>query len=121
MTLDTTVRTPGPVNLDELRAFCATQLNATGLWIHEPSDAVPDHILLTPVERCCVGGAHLSILYIPIEGASVRSVQVGWITGWGSISPAGERPVALHDRLIRELSAWLLERGLTAEVSTPYG
>jgi hypothetical protein len=117
VTLDTTLVIKGPVNLEALRAFCAQQLGVpAGVpWYEQPSDVLDGYVLLTPVERD-FGGAHLSILYRPGEDRTGREVEVTWITGWGSMSPAGEKPVPFHSRLAAELGTWLIERGLMVEV-----
>jgi hypothetical protein len=119
MTLDTTLDTEGPIDLEELRAFCAQQLGIGPdmEWITECVLPLLDKMLTTPVERS-TGGAHLAINYIPTsdDPTMVRYVEVTWITGWGSVSPAGEKPVPFHSRLAAELGTWLIERGLMVEV-----
>lgn len=117
MTLDTTLVTGGPINLEALRAFCAQQLGVPtdASWYEQPSDVLDGYVLLTPEERG-FGGAHLSILYRPGEDRTGHDVQVTWITGWGSMSPAGEKSVPFHSRLAAELGKWLIKRGLMVEV-----
>lgn len=117
MTLDTTVRIPGPVNMVDLLNYCAAQLGIPidAAWCEQSSDVLDGHVLLTPAERD-FGGAHLSILYRQGEARMGREVLVTWITGWGSRSPLGESPVTFHRRLSRELCAWLVERGQSGDV-----
>lgn len=119
MTLDTTLVTEGPIDLEELRVFCAQQLGIGPdmEWITECVLPLLDKMLTTPVERS-TGGAHLAINYIPTCSQNMaRYVEVTWITGWGSVSPAGEKPIDFHLRLAGELTKWLHERGLWVKVS----
>jgi hypothetical protein len=111
MTLDTAIHIAGPVDIEDLRAFCGWQIGGVESWICELSDVQVGYTLLTPGERV-TGGAHLSILYVPDE-ENGRDVEVCWTTGWGSRSPMGESPVTFHRRLADELGAWLSNRGLT--------
>lgn len=119
MTLDTTLVTEGPIDLEELRVFCAQQLGIGPDmdWITECVLPLLDKMLTTPVERS-TGGAHLAISYIPTCSQNMaRYVQVTWITDWGSVSPVGEKPIDFHLRLAGELAKWLHERGLWVKVS----
>ena len=113
MTLDTTVRIPGPIDIDELRIFCWRQMGV-------PEDTEPirwsvdeNRTGITPPERCSPGGAHLSITY-NLDG---QDVVVSWITGWSSRTSAGQAPRELHDRLVGELAGWLAARELSGHRS----